>query len=272
MLSKGKGIRWAALAVWVYCGGACAEKKAPHQEPENSARGAAVSELSDTVRKLVGVSDDPAGVVWFLRLNSGRGGLYDGTQWTAICAWQQGADGRFAFTSAARSGRTYKYDGRAVGDSIRGSLNAESRSNPHAYGAVVFRPIDRWSSVRPFPESAGAYSDIKYNESAGDVVGSEMVIGSVAGKPAITLTLEGGSMGPFLAREIDQSQDTLRFRVGDSDGPETRWRAVFRRSEVALWYGAAAPRRDGGPTYVLPRTQDLSSFFAQEAGGVCPNN
>lgn len=184
-----------------------------------------------------------------------------------ICNWQGSADGGLSFRSAEASGRIYHYQGIALRDTIRGRLEAQSTSNPRRYGVVTFRRVD--SAGTPptgLGLRAGIYSNVGYNEQAGDATGSELALVTTGGDPKISLTLVEDAFGPFLAADISQSRDTVYFRFA---GYPSRWRAVFQDSVVALWDEAAVQRPNGAPTYSVRRAQRLAEFFAQEGDGPC---
>jgi len=258
-----------ALLVWMVFTSACGDRKSSAAQPNRTEVAATPSQSApaDLPGWYLGIADSsPDWDVWFLRLNADRSGALFDTRWVTVCRWAVNAEGSFAFRSAEEYGRAYVYEGVA-GETIRGVLNRQSKSRPKAYGTVTFRRVDSDRTPAVLGARGGVYSSANYNSQAGDMTGAELVLSSVEGQVMLSLRLIEDAFGPFLARDVRRSNDTVRFRFDARWGPG--WRAVFRDSAVSLWDQAAAPMPNGAPNYLLPRAGDLNAFFSQEAEGTC---
>jgi hypothetical protein len=136
---------------------------------------------------------------------------------------------------------------------------------------VTFQPLDTSdATARILGVSGGLFSNVHYVEEAGDVVGTEIFIGTVRGALKLAVAfVEGSPTIPFVPREFSVSADTLRFRTGASQTDGQNFTAVFSQREVQLWPADLKAGPAGLQVERLPRSHSIDDFFQQKADGKC---
>jgi hypothetical protein len=216
----------------------------------------------------------------FLRLDDDGTGAYRvALRWVAICEWKLGANDRFTFRTAQHYGMVYTFNGALAADTIRGHLTLLDGDGTRQRWTIdaTFQPLDTTDGTREvLGVPGGIYSELKYLEDAGDVVGVELFIGTMRGRLNIALgQIQGSIFDLLMAHDIERSGDTVRFRTAALPSSEMSWRAVFKDGEVALFdpvsWAEVAGRLVRAPRWLsIPRVASLGAFFREEALGTCP--
>ncbi len=108
----------------------------------------------------------------------------------------------------------------------------------------------------------GFYSDLKYIEEAGDNVGEEFLVGSVAGQRTVALVAEGEAGLTQIGYNLQEAKDTIRFTTGRDTAQHTT--AVFSNSAVVL-----SMPYDQSPSPRLKKVFSIQGFYDQPALGDC---
>jgi hypothetical protein len=208
----------------------------------------------------------------FLKLEAGgTGALYSAQQWTKVCQWKIG-DGVVSFQTAEDYGMFHTFAGAVAHDTIRGSLRfIEDTSRVRSQMEVTFQPLDTSdATARILGVPGGLFSNVHYVEEAGDVVGTEIFIGTVRGALKLAVAfVEGAPTIPFVPREFSVSADTLRFQTGASQTDGQKFTAVFSQREVELWPADLKAGPAGLQVERLPKSHSIDDFFQQKAEGKC---
>jgi len=166
-----------------------------------------------------GTSNVPAGrISWFLRLDSvkGIGELYLPPQIIQLRSIVLKPNGDFSFSLLEDKRLVAKFEGRIDGN-IRGSF-------VYADGHTITATLDE---VRPewFEQEtasyAGVYSDVKYVQEAGDLVGTELLLIPQANNLGGSLTVYEGVPGNIYAlSDVRLSGRTIQFSIVTGTGIE----------------------------------------------------
>lgn len=205
----------------------------------------------------------------------GSGALYSDQRWTKICQWKTDGGGHVSFQTAKNYGMFYAFSGTATDDTVRGNLGfMEGPSTVRSQMDVTFYPLDTAdATTRLLGVPAGLYSDVHFVEEAGDMVGTEIFIGTVRGALKVAVAfVEGSRSNLFVPHEISVSADTLRFRTGVPGGQGQDFTAVFALRAVELWPADLKGGTAGLEVEQLPRMYSTTAFFQQEAEGKCEDS
>lgn len=141
-------------------------------------------------------------------------------------------------SETALGGIIYSFDGQFISNSIRGNLYIK-RIRPSAKEnvsrtSITLRKLDAHTSNKGGGVNiSGLYSNVKYNEEGGDVVGEELIlIPSEEGFEGIFTSLSN-EMIPYLITNIVQSGNALQFDVCTGSGEET-YRGTLLPQKVML--------------------------------------
>jgi hypothetical protein len=238
---------------------ACSEQKVELNQNANSVSQSAVAAKRVASGNYLGrfaTEDGEKGV--YLRLKDSSSALYDGLRWIRICGPVEN-DTLVSFATAPMFNRVFTFRGTSQSGEIRGRLTRFGDSLD-----LVFRPFDESSaSIPQRRDKSGFYSNLRYIEEAGDNVGQELLVGTIAGQPTVAFMMaEGSASLPQIGFNIHESHDTLRFDIS-RDTAAPRVGAVFGDSAAAL-------SLSDGERLQLPKLFSLAAFYDQPAEGVCP--
>jgi hypothetical protein len=194
----------------------------------------------------------------YLRVRDSISAFYDGLRWIRICELTQNGTA-VSFRTAPMFERVFVFRGTAQGPELSGRIKGLGDSV-----AVVFHRLDdKNPSELDGREKNGFYSDLRYIEEAGDNVGEELFVGSIAGHRTVALMVAEGAAGlPRIGLNLQEVKDTISFAtVRDT---ALRAAAVFRDSGVVL----SIPYDDGPPPR-LKKLFSLQGFYDQPAEGEC---
>lgn len=209
----------------------------------------------------------------FLRLDgNGSGAIYDGLHWIKICRWNADSAGRVSFRSAPYFEMVYAFDGAGASDSVRGRLDLLERGTTSRWNKdISFHRLDSADKTpRLLGVPGGVYSDVTYVEEAGDLVGTEVFVGSVRDSLKFTVQWFEGSPGEiFIPSRMSVSGDTVRFRIGKPGADGTDGGYVFSQQSVETLPEAHKPGKAAEPVQKLPRTKSIAEFYKGETEGTC---
>ncbi len=193
----------------------------------------------------------------YLRVRDSVGAFYDGLRWIRTCEFTQ-TDGAVSFRTAPMFERVFVFRGTGQGNELSGRIKG--------LGDSAFVTFHRLDDKGPMGverhDKNGFYSDLKYIEEAGDNVGEELFVGSIAGRRTVALMVAEGSAGlPHIGSKLQEAKDTMHFTVGGDTAFTT---AVFRDSAVVL-----SMPYDEGPPPLLKKLFSLEGFYDQPAVGEC---
>jgi hypothetical protein len=182
---------------------------------------------------------------WLLRLNSvtGEGTLYMPPDNLKLLEVKLSSTGKLTFRSDATLGEMiYLFDGQVTSNGIRGTFHFTQNQSPinkkTGSAEVVLQKLETQSLSKERAEGiSGLYSNVKYNEEGGDLVGEDLIfIPLKKGLAAILVSYEN-EMLPYAAVSILRSGNEIRFEIHTEAGVETyvgsvsTEKIVLRRSD-----------------------------------------
>jgi hypothetical protein len=245
---------------------------------QSDSRGAprAADLVARTAGRYFGITHTEDGnVAEFLRLEAdGSGAIYDGVGWAEICQWKADSGGRVSFRSAPHFGIIFSFDGSVINETIRGRMDLlEDGTKPRWNKVVTFQRLD---SADKTPQlvggSGGLYSDVRYIEEAGDLVGTKVFIGSVRDSLKIAVQFFEGSPGQVQTPEkLSLTSDTVWFRFGEPGHDGMDYAVVLTPGAVELSSPDFRRGTDAGSNK-LPRTQSIAGFYQGKTRGTCADS
>ena len=188
----------------------------------------------------LGVSDEGRGHrAWLIQLDYVHrlGQIYLRPRCLKILYVQMTANGGLHFASEPGVGDVgYEFIGRITTFGLLGDLytTRKSRGRVERIGraSVELQRLPRRAMIR-------AYSNMKYNEESGDLVGTELLLISGAGTKAIIYTSSEGGFIPYAAYDLSISRDWLRFKIF-ADADQASYSARRFGEKLILWREGAA--------------------------------
>lgn len=267
----------ASVALAVVAFAACEREQ--ESETVSATPGTVAAERGDTLGSgsldgvWYGESDDGVGQrAWVFSLEHSplRGFVYSATGGAEVCDMRADTTGRVAWNTGDAFGRVrYRFDGQHVAGELRGRIGRTSARGDTTSADLTLRRAEPSAGAAP----AGAYSNMRYSEESGDLLGTDLILlpgDSLMG--ALTIA-EGTPSKPRPLLDRRRNGDTLQFAIQqtavDRRGapvrrPKLLFTAILSRDTLRL------RQSDAVEDQLLTRRGSVSEFLRRQPVRACP--
>ena len=186
-----------------------------------------------------GVSlDHSARVAWFVKLNTktGSGSLYVPPGPVKLSEVKINTNGQLTFRSDAAFGDVvYEFSGLVSQARIQGTIRRiRPKSVEDAEELILNRLNMNYAIGDNNAKVSGMYSNVKYIEESGDLVGKEVIlIQTSEGLAGILTSYEGEPSDPYALTNAEVSGKSLRFAIQTRNGTEN-YEGLFSANRIKL--------------------------------------
>lgn len=212
---------------------------------------------------------------WMVELDRDppRGSFYVPPRLLVICDWSVDSFGSLRFRTGVAAGVTqFSFLGQVVPDSLVGQLARRdiAAAVPEREWHVVFEGIGGREESSLQGRIAGSYSNIGFDEEAGDLGGFELLAFPAHDGLRLAFTYTSGvPIGPFPAQDVSVEADTLRFGIRQGAYRQRFMGIVTQDDRIVLHEDGPATIVQSGLPAVLPRKLTVREFFDQPRAGEC---
>jgi hypothetical protein len=161
-------------------------------------------------------------------------------------------------------GVAYSFDGQVNTNELRGIIHTtrdQPSSNEEISNCeVLLRKVDvQFLNESQMSNISGLYSNVEYSAEGGDLVGDELILLPTNGELTGIYTSYENEMIPYLALNITQSGEQIRFKVNTGSGEES-FHGFKVTKMIKLWRDDLNADQEAEPI-VLPKKRPLLNIL-----------